>query len=80
MTDLPDDIDYLDIPPLNQSFFENDRTHQPKPRVTISIQVDPDVLAWFRAQGTGWEKRMQAALHIYAEAHKDEPATAAKRT
>ena len=73
MTNLPDDIDYFDIPPLNQSYFENDKARQPIARVTISLQIDPDVLAWFRAQGQGWEKRMQAALRIYAEAHKDEP-------
>ena len=72
MNDLPDDIDYLDIPPLNQSFFENDKARQPMSRVTVSLQIDPDVLAWFRAQGPGWEKRMHAALRIYVEAHKSE--------
>jgi uncharacterized protein (DUF4415 family) len=73
-----DDMDYLGVPPLTPSFFENDRARQPQPKVTVSIQVDPDVLTWYRAQGIGWERRMQAALRIYAEANKDNSQTGTK--
>lgn len=34
------------------------------------VKVDPDVLAWFKAQGDDYEHRMSAALRIYAEAHQ----------
>jgi uncharacterized protein (DUF4415 family) len=43
----------------------------PKGQVTITVPVDPDLLAWFQAQGSECEQRMIAALRIYAEAHKD---------
>jgi uncharacterized protein (DUF4415 family) len=33
----------------------------------ISIRVDKDVLATFKASGTGWQSRMNAALRMGAE-------------
>ena len=35
---------------------------------SISLRVDPEVLAWFRAQGPGWQTRMNAVLRAYKEA------------
>lgn len=68
MTD--DQIDTSDIPPLAEDFFKRANMRMPNGRVAVTVQVDPDVLAWFKAQGEGYEKRMNAALRIYAEAHK----------
>lgn len=61
-------IDTSDIPPLREQFFQRARIRMPKQAVTF--QVDADVLAWFQAQGDDYEQRMQAALRLYAEAHK----------
>ena len=63
-----EDVDTSDSPPLTDDFFRRATWRKPKP-VSVTIQVDPDVLAWFRAQGHGGERRMAAALRIYAEAH-----------
>jgi uncharacterized protein (DUF4415 family) len=38
--------------------------------ITVTVPVDAEVLEWFQAQGADYEQRMQAALRIYAEAHK----------
>lgn len=38
------------------------------PKQAISLRVDPDVLEWFRAQGGGWQTRMNAVLKAYKEA------------
>jgi uncharacterized protein (DUF4415 family) len=38
------------------------------PKRAISLRVDPDVLDWFRAQGAGWQTRMNAVLKAYKEA------------
>ena len=38
------------------------------PKRPISLRVDPDVLEWFRAQGGGWQTRMNAVLKAYKEA------------
>lgn len=36
----------------------------------FSLRVDSDVLAWFRAQGRGYQSRMNALLRAFMEAHK----------
>jgi len=68
MTD--DEIDTSDIPPLTAKFFKRATVRKPKHMVTVTMQVDQDVLAWFKAQGEDYEQRMHAALRIYAEAHQ----------
>ncbi len=36
----------------------------------LSLRVDSDVLQWFRAQGRGYQSRMNALLRAYMKAHK----------
>lgn len=64
------EIDISDIPPLSDHFFSRAVLRTPKKPVRISLRVDPDVLAWFKAQGSDCEQRLNAALRIYALAHK----------
>ena len=64
-----EDIDTSEVPPLTEDFFRRATWRQPA-SVSVTVQVDPDVLAWFRAQGDEGERRMAAALRIYAEAHR----------
>ena len=72
MTD--EEIDYSDIPPLDDNFFAHATIRSPhQPKVIVTMQVAPDVFAWFNAQKDGWEQRIQAALRIYVEAHKYQP-------
>lgn len=68
MTD--EDIDTSDIPPLDDTFFKRAKVRLPKRLVTMTVQVDAEVLDWFKAQGDDYEQRVNAALRIYAEAHK----------
>jgi uncharacterized protein (DUF4415 family) len=63
-------IDTSDIPALSKAFFEKATLRVPRPPVAVTVHVDPDVLAWFQAQGQASEQRMNAALRIYAEAHR----------
>jgi uncharacterized protein (DUF4415 family) len=70
MTD--EEIDTSDIPPLTEEFFKRAKVRMPKRKVAVTMQVDPDVLDWFKAQGEDYERRMNAALRIYAEAHKQD--------
>lgn len=39
-------------------------------KTLVSLRVDAEVLAWFRAQGRGYQSRMNALLRAYMEAHK----------
>ena len=70
MTD--EEIDTSDIPPLDETFFANAQLRMPENTVSITLEVDVDVLEWFRAQGEDFQHRINAALKIYAEAHKEQ--------
>ena len=37
----------------------------PVPKQAISIRLDEDVLAWFKATGPGYQSRMNAVLRAY---------------
>jgi uncharacterized protein (DUF4415 family) len=63
-------IDTSDIPPLSKDFFEKATLRTPRQAIAVTMHVDADVLAWFQAQGQEYEQRMNAALRIYAEAHR----------
>ena len=65
-----DDLDIFDLPAITPSFFENDRARQPQQRIQVPLQVEQDVLAWFRAQGPGWEKSMTLVLREYVDVHR----------
>ncbi len=34
----------------------------------ISLRVDPEVLSWFKAQGPGYQTRMNSVLRAYKDA------------
>ena len=81
-----DEIDVSDCPPLNDEFFVKAKVRLPDaapgglnlaPAVSVTVNVTPEVLDWFQAQGDGWEARMSAALRIYAEAHQSNDSSAA---
>ncbi len=60
MTD--DEIDYSDIPPLNETFFARAKLVLPN-----VVEVEPDVLAWFKQQGQDYPLRINQVLRQYIE-------------
>lgn len=40
----------------------------PKPKKAISLRLDPDILAYFKAQGPGYQTRINAVLRAWVEA------------
>lgn len=62
---MPDsEINYSDIPPLDDKFWQN-AVKNPfyKPTKTpTTVRVDSDVLAWLKAQGKGYQTRMNSIL------------------
>ena len=61
MTD--DGIDYSDIPPLTDSFFERAKRFVP----VNAIQLDSDVLVWFQAQNKQYQTLINTVLRKYME-------------
>ncbi|MEJ0007984.1 MAG: BrnA antitoxin family protein [Steroidobacteraceae bacterium] len=44
---------------------------RPVPKKTLlSLRIDADVINWFKAQGSGYQSRMNALLRAFMEAHK----------
>lgn len=64
-------IDRSELPPLDDSFFTRASWRMPEKPVAVTVHLEPELLAWFQAQGSEYEQRMIAALRIYAEAHRD---------
>lgn len=65
-----EDIDYSDIPELDDSFWENAVLTIPVKKKVVSLRIDQDVLDWFKADGRGYQTRMNAVLRSYMEAKK----------
>jgi uncharacterized protein (DUF4415 family) len=64
---MPDkDIDYSDIPELNEAFFE-EAEWRPPTKQPVTIRLDADVLEWFRKQGPGYQTRINRLLRRYME-------------
>ena len=65
LTQRPDcEIDYSDIPRLDETFWDNaERGHFYRPtKTSTTVRIDSDVLAWLRAQGKGYQSRINAIL------------------
>lgn len=64
-------IDYSDIPELDEAFFEKAKLVRPAAdKRQITIRIDADVLDWFRAQGKGYQTHMNAILKAYVHSQK----------
>lgn len=61
------EIDYSDIPELDDSFFR-EAIHWPGTKQQITLRLDPDVLAFFRRHGKGYQTTINALLRRYMEA------------
>jgi len=68
MTD--DMIDTSEISPLTEEFFATAKWRMPKPRIKVTVEVEPEVIEWFKAQGENYQRYLAAALRIYAQAHQ----------
>jgi uncharacterized protein (DUF4415 family) len=69
-----EDIDLSDAPEITPEMFAKAvvrRGLKPPPsKRQITIRLDEDVLKWFRAQGEGYQTRINALLRAYMEAHQ----------
>ena len=64
------DIDYSDIPELDEAFFRDARVVTPPGKKQLTIRLDADVLGWLKGQGKGYQSRINAILRSYYEAQK----------
>ena len=65
IADLPaEEIDFNDIPPLDDDFWKNAvRNPFYKPvKIPTSVRIDADVLAWLKSRGKGYQTRINEIL------------------
>jgi len=67
-------IDYSDIPPLTEEFFENAILRIPAMQARQMVQIEPDVLKWFQAQGEEYKVLINSVLRRYIENQGENPA------
>ena len=59
-------IDYGEIPELDDLFWKNARLVEPDRTQSVTLRVKKSVLDAYRAQGKGYQTRMNAVLETYA--------------
>lgn len=70
MTDA--EIDFSDIPEVTPRMFAKGvvrRGLRPITKRQLTLRLDSDVIEWYRAQGTGYQTKMNALLRAYMEEH-----------
>ena len=60
-------IDYSDIPPLGDEFFRKATEAWPPAKQQLTIRLDADVLNWLRANGRGYQTRINHILRAAME-------------
>ncbi|MSQ72683.1 MAG: hypothetical protein EXR27_15550 [Betaproteobacteria bacterium] len=67
------EIDYSESPELSPKAFARTVVRQGLatvvPKAQLTLRLDADVLNWFRAQGRGYQTRINALLRAYRDAH-----------
>jgi uncharacterized protein (DUF4415 family) len=66
-----EDIDYTDIPKLDESFWKNAKLTMPEPKDRLTIRIDHDVVEWLKKRGSGYQTRINAILRSYMKAQSD---------
>jgi uncharacterized protein (DUF4415 family) len=50
--------------------MEHTRVIFPRPKERVTVRLDHDIVDWLKAQGRGYQTRINAILRAYVEAQK----------
>ena len=65
------DIDYSDIPELDEAFWAKAKVSPPKTKPNVSLRLSQDIVDYFKAENPkGYTARMAAVLAAYVQAHQ----------
>ena len=65
------DIDYSDIPKLDDSFWKTAKLTMPERKDRLTIRLDHDLVEWLKKNGSGYQTRINAILRSYMKAQSD---------
>lgn len=57
-------------PEFDESWMADAEMVVPDKKQAVSLRLDPDVLAFFKAPGPGYQTRISAVLKSYVQAHR----------
>jgi uncharacterized protein (DUF4415 family) len=60
-----EDIDFSDIPELDDDFWKNARLEVIIKKKLLSVRLDEDIIDWFKSKGPGYQTHMNAVLRHY---------------
>ncbi len=68
-----EEIDFSDIPELDENWFKSAKIVYPKKKRTVSVPVESEVLEWFKthAQGKKYQILMSAVLKAFVQSQKE---------
>ena len=62
-----EDIDFSDIPELNEGFWQDAKLVEPDRTEQITLRLKGSVLAYFKASGKGYQTRINRVLESYVQ-------------
>ncbi len=65
-----EDIDYSDIPELDEEWFKNAVLVMPDKKIPVSLRLDKEIVDWFKKQGKGYQSHMNAVLKTFVRSQK----------
>ena len=65
-----EDIDYSDIPPLTDEFFERATLRIPATQSQNLVRLDPDVMKWFKSKDEHYQTLINSVLRHYMESEQ----------
>lgn len=65
-----EDIDYSDIPELDEEWFKNAVLVMPDKKIPVSLRLDKEIVDWFKKQGKGYQSQMNAVLKTFVRSQK----------
>ena len=65
-----EDIDFSDIPELDETFWQKTKLVEPDRTVQITMRVKRSVLTYFKAAGKGYQTRINRVLESYVRARR----------
>ena len=64
-------IDFSEIPEFDEEFLRTVEMNVSPGKHSVTIRLDVDVLQWMKAQGKGYQSRINAILRAYYEAPRN---------
>lgn len=62
-------IHYEDNPATTKEFWKDAQLFMPQHKIHISLRLDEDIIHYFKAEGKGYQSRINAILKAYIHSH-----------